>query len=124
VHWLEAERLENHDLQSAGEKVTMFGILCHSDNSTLKIPICKIVFLPKSSGSSKYRTLSAELEFRATAGVETGRNGRMLPYSLRNARIGSTEAARRAGINAANNEHRNSTMSALVITDTSSGFTP
>src|SRR5580692_2752695 len=30
MHGLQPQRLENHDLQCAGEKVAMFGVLCHS----------------------------------------------------------------------------------------------
>jgi hypothetical protein len=44
-------------------------------------------------------------------------------YSLRNACMGSTDAARRAGTRAANEEQAKSKMRVPLITDTSSGFT-
>jgi hypothetical protein len=30
MHRLQPQRLQNHDFESAGEKVAMFGILCHA----------------------------------------------------------------------------------------------
>ncbi len=44
-------------------------------------------------------------------------------YSLRNACMGWTAAARRAGKKDARDEQAKSRMSALIITETSSGFT-
>jgi len=45
MHGLQSQRLENHDLQCAGEKVAMFRVLRHSLNYMTTIPILKIAIL-------------------------------------------------------------------------------
>jgi hypothetical protein len=45
VHRAEAEGLEDHHFQGAGEEVAVFGIPGHTSQYRLQIPICKIVFL-------------------------------------------------------------------------------
>ena len=52
MHGLQPQRLENHDLQCAGEKVAMFGVFRHSRNYIIKIPIFKIGIICKASFSN------------------------------------------------------------------------
>src|SRR5271154_5748157 len=39
MHGLQPQRLENHDLKCAGEKVAMFGVFRHCGNHRTRIPI-------------------------------------------------------------------------------------